>query len=113
MTTDIDDIVNATPDPVEALVVPGSTVSGEVVALVDIKNTLDVVAMNLFAANRVDESGFDTKEGQTYVNDVALLLANNFEVPLPDLGGDGLADRAKHSKMSKLASNMLVAGALQ
>lgn len=44
---------------------------------------------------------------------MALLLSNNFEIPLPDLSGDRFADRAQDAKVSELATNMLVTSTLQ
>jgi hypothetical protein len=89
VTADIDNIIDATPDPVETLMISGSAISSEVVTLVDVKvsllipvvgspdstshagpgllkgqNTLDIVTVNLFARNRVDEGRLDTEERQ-------------------------------------------------
>lgn len=89
VTADVDDIVDTSTDPVESLVVSGSTVTGEVVALVhaevgllvslvgapdssghagpgllEAEDTLAVVSCNLLTADGVDESGLDAKEGQ-------------------------------------------------
>lgn len=41
------------------------------------------------------------------------LLANNFIVPLPNLSGDGLTDRAESSQVLEVAANVLVTGALE
>lgn len=47
------------------------------------------------------------------VDNVALLLSDNLKVPLPDLSSNGLTHRAQNSEVSKLASDVLVAGTLE
>jgi len=50
---------------------------------------------------------------ETYVDDVCVLLADDLVVPLPDLSGDGLTDRAEDSKVLHLVLHVLVASALE
>jgi hypothetical protein len=89
VTGNVDNVIDTATDPVVALVVTGSTVASEVVSLVDVQvcvhvslvctpdgtshagpcllegqNTLDVVAVKLFAGDGVDDCGFDTEEGK-------------------------------------------------
>lgn len=49
----------------------------------------------------------------THVDNVCVLLADGLVVPLPDLGGNGLTDRAKDSERLHLVLDVLVASALQ
>jgi hypothetical protein len=49
----------------------------------------------------------------THVNNVCVLLADDLVVPFPDLGGNGLTDRAKDSERLHLVLDVLVASALQ
>jgi hypothetical protein len=89
MTGNVDNVVDTATDPVVPFVVTSSTVTSEVVSLVDIQvcvhislvcapdgasharpcllegqNTLDVVAVELLAGDGVDDCGFDTEEGK-------------------------------------------------
>ena len=86
---DVDDVVDATADPVVAFGVTRGAVAGEVVALVDVEvgfhvalvgapdgaahggpglleseDAFDVVAVNFLAGDGVDDGGFDAEEGE-------------------------------------------------
>ena len=163
VATNVDNVVDTAADPVEALVVAGSTVAREVVALVDVEvgihvalvgtpdgashagpsllegqDTLDVVAVNLLAGNRVDKRGLDTEEGErgraglgggnaskgsddvgtglglpVGVANLGAALADNIVVPLPDLGGDGLTNGAENTEVLHLVADVVVTGTLQ
>ena len=89
VTGNVDNVIDTAADPVVALVVTSSTVTSEVVSLVDVQvcihislvctpdgtshagpcllegqNALDVVAVELLAGNRVDDCGLDAEEGK-------------------------------------------------
>jgi len=86
---DVDDVVDTAPDPVVALGVTRGAVAGEVVALVDVEvgvhvalvgapdgaahggpglleseDAFDVVAVDFFAGDGVDDGGLDAEEGE-------------------------------------------------
>ena len=44
---------------------------------------------------------------------MGVLLADDFVIPFPHLGGDGLTDRPEYSQMLHVVLDVLVAGALQ
>jgi hypothetical protein len=89
VSRDVDHVVDTTANPVVSVVVTASAISSEVVTLIDVEvsllipvvgspdstsharpgllegqNTLDIVTVNLFARNRVDEGRLDTEERQ-------------------------------------------------
>jgi len=89
VTGDVDNVIDTATDPVVTLVIASSTITSEVVSLVDVQvcihvslvctpdgtshagpcllegqNTLDVVAVELFARNGVDDCGLDAEEGK-------------------------------------------------
>jgi hypothetical protein len=88
--TCIDNIVNTSSDPVEAVLVPTSSISGEVGAWVDVhigieeslviskngssdrwpgsldrQDSLDCITLDLFSGLRIQDHGLDTEEGQS------------------------------------------------
>ena len=89
VTGNVDNVIDTATDPVVTLVITSSTVTSEVVSLVDVQvcvhvslvcapdgtgharpcllesqNTLDVVAVELLAGDGVDDCGLDTEEGK-------------------------------------------------
>lgn len=89
VTGNVDNVIDTATDPVVTLVITSSTITSEVVSLVDVQvcvhvslvrtpdgtgharpcllegqDTLDVVAVKLFAGDGVDDCGLDAKEGK-------------------------------------------------
>ena len=51
--------------------------------------------------------------GCTHVDNLRLLPAHHLKVPLPHLGGDGLADRSQHAEVLHFVLDKLVASPLE